>query len=53
MSVLFGDVNDAAIRILRRNGCEVVLPTNQSSCGVLNVHISRNKSSKRDGEERY
>ncbi len=38
MSVLFGPVNDATVRVLRRNGCEVVIPRNQVCCGALNVH---------------
>ena len=38
MSILFGDVNEATVRVLRGNGCEVVIPKNQSCCGALNVH---------------
>lgn len=38
MSVLFGAVNDATVRVLRRNGCEVVVPRAQGCCGALNVH---------------
>src|SRR5437667_391732 len=38
MSTLFGDVNDATIRVLRRNGCEVLVPRGQGCCGALNVH---------------
>ena len=38
MSVLFAEVNDATVRVLRRNGCEVVIPKAQGCCGALNVH---------------
>ena len=38
MSVLFPDVNEATIRVLQRNGCEVVVPRAQTCCGALNVH---------------
>lgn len=38
MPLLFGDVNAATVRVLRRNGCEVVIPTHQGCCGALNVH---------------
>lgn len=38
MPLLFGAVNDATVRVLRRNGCEVIFPESQSCCGALNVH---------------
>ncbi len=38
MSVLFGDINEATVRVLRRNGCEVVIPKAQGCCGALNIH---------------
>ncbi|HET6782157.1 MAG TPA: heterodisulfide reductase-related iron-sulfur binding cluster, partial [bacterium] len=38
MSVLFADVNEATVRVLRKNGCEVVIPKAQGCCGALNVH---------------
>jgi glycolate dehydrogenase iron-sulfur subunit len=38
MSVLFPDSNEATIRVLRRNGCEVVVPPEQTCCGALNIH---------------
>lgn len=38
MSVLFADVNEATVRVLRKNGCEVVIPNAQGCCGALNVH---------------
>jgi glycolate oxidase iron-sulfur subunit len=38
MSVVFPDLNEATIRVLRRNGCEVVVPRGQTCCGALNLH---------------
>jgi glycolate oxidase iron-sulfur subunit len=38
MSTMFADINDATVRVLRRNGCEVVTPRAQVCCGALNVH---------------
>jgi glycolate oxidase iron-sulfur subunit len=38
MSVLFSDIDEATLRVLRKNGCEVVLPKRQACCGALNVH---------------
>src|SRR3989442_10943264 len=36
MSTLFGEVNDATVRVLRPNGCDVVLPRGQACSGGLN-----------------
>jgi glycolate oxidase iron-sulfur subunit len=46
MSILFSDVNEATIRVLRRNGGEVVTPKNQTCCGALNVHNGETKVAK-------
>lgn len=32
------EVMEAAVRVLTRNGCEVVLPRGQGCCGALNLH---------------
>ncbi|HEV2349194.1 MAG TPA: (Fe-S)-binding protein [Terriglobia bacterium] len=34
----FARLNDATVRVLARNGCEVVIPKDQSCCGALHVH---------------
>ncbi len=47
MSVLFADVNEATIRVLRRNGCEVVVPRGQTCCGALNIHNGERDAAKR------
>ncbi|MGH2452703.1 MAG: (Fe-S)-binding protein [bacterium] len=38
MSVMFPDVQDAAVRVLARSGCEVFTPPDQICCGALNSH---------------
>ncbi len=38
MSMFFADVNAATVRVLRRHGCEVVVPARQACCGALNTH---------------
>jgi glycolate oxidase iron-sulfur subunit len=37
-SVVFGAHNQATVRVLARNGCEVVIPRAQGCCGALNAH---------------
>jgi glycolate oxidase iron-sulfur subunit len=38
MNEVFGDVNEATIRVLQRNGCEVVVPDSQVCCAALHCH---------------
>jgi glycolate oxidase iron-sulfur subunit len=37
-NVFFARLNEATVRVLRRNGCEVSIPSNQTCCGALHVH---------------
>ncbi len=37
-NVAFARLNEATVRVLRKNGCEVVIPARQSCCGALHVH---------------
>jgi glycolate oxidase iron-sulfur subunit len=37
-NVAFARLNDATVRVLRRNGCEVVIPGAQTCCGALHLH---------------
>ena len=46
MPILFGDVNDATVRVLRRSGCDVIFPRGQACCGALNVHNGETKAAK-------
>lgn len=38
MNEIFGGINQATIRVLQRNGCEVVVPEQQTCCGALHCH---------------
>jgi glycolate oxidase iron-sulfur subunit len=38
MSTSFAEVHQATIRVLQKNGCEVLLPPEQGCCGALHVH---------------
>ena len=38
MPLVQGATMDAAVRVLTRNGCDVVVPEGQGCCGALNVH---------------
>lgn len=38
MSTAFAEVHEATIRVLRKNGCTVVLPPDQGCCGALHTH---------------
>lgn len=46
MPLLFGAVNDATVRVLRRNGCDVIFPSTQCCCGALNVHNGETAAAK-------
>ncbi|HEU4341408.1 MAG TPA: heterodisulfide reductase-related iron-sulfur binding cluster [Candidatus Binatia bacterium] len=46
MPLLFGEVQEATTRVLRRNGCDVLFPANQVCCGALNIHNGEMKSAK-------
>ena len=37
-SVLFSDVQAAAVRVLAAEGCEVIVPPGQGCCGALGLH---------------
>ncbi len=38
MDQVFRDINEATIRVLTANGCEVVTPPQQNCCGALHIH---------------
>ena len=38
MPLMQGDAMRAAVRVLQRNGCDVVTPAGQGCCGALNLH---------------
>jgi len=37
-NVSFARLNEATIRVLQKNGCEVVIPDGQGCCGALHLH---------------
>jgi glycolate oxidase iron-sulfur subunit len=37
-NISFARLNEATVRVLTRNGCEVVIPGEQGCCGALHVH---------------
>jgi Fe-S oxidoreductase len=46
MPLMFSDVNEATVRVLRRNGCDVIFPEKQICCGALNIHNGESASAK-------
>jgi glycolate oxidase iron-sulfur subunit len=47
MPLLFGNVNEATVRVLQRNGCEVLFPEGQTCCGALNVHNGETRAARK------
>ncbi len=45
--VFFPNVNDATIRVLTAEGCDVVVPQQQGCCGALSLHSGRDVEAKR------
>ncbi|MBS3650729.1 glycolate oxidase subunit GlcF [Pseudaminobacter sp. 19-2017] len=39
------DINDATIRLLKRHGCEVVIPQGIGCCGALTHHMGKSRES--------
>src|SRR5579863_9677257 len=37
-NVSFARLNEATVRVLQKNGCEVAIPAGQTCCGALHVH---------------
>ncbi len=37
-NISFARLNEATVRVLQKNGCEVVVPAAQTCCGALHVH---------------
>ncbi len=37
-NIAFARLNEATVRVLRRNGCDVTIPDDQTCCGALHVH---------------
>jgi glycolate oxidase iron-sulfur subunit len=37
-NISFARLNEATVRVLQKNGCDVVIPAGQTCCGALHVH---------------
>jgi glycolate oxidase iron-sulfur subunit len=46
MSRLMPETNQASLRVLARNGCEVIAPPEQVCCGALHVHSGDRESAR-------
>ncbi len=46
-NVTFARLNEATIRVLRKNGCEAVVPNDQTCCGALHIHAGRAEEGRR------
>jgi glycolate oxidase iron-sulfur subunit len=44
--VFFGHVNDATVRVLAAEGCEIVAPRSQGCCGALALHSGRDEDAR-------
>jgi glycolate oxidase iron-sulfur subunit len=47
MPLLFADINAATVRVLQRNGCDIVFPRGQVCCGALNIHNGETTAAKK------
>jgi len=45
-NLVFARLNEATVRVLRKNGCDVVVPSGQSCCGALHVHAGMRKEAR-------
>jgi glycolate oxidase iron-sulfur subunit len=43
-NVFFARLNEATVRVLQKNGCEVVIPGDQTCCGALHAHAGERRS---------
>jgi glycolate oxidase iron-sulfur subunit len=46
-NVCFARLNEATVRVLQKNGCDVVIPTGQGCCGALHVHAGLREEARR------
>jgi Fe-S oxidoreductase len=45
--ILYPNLNDATVRVLARNGCQVLVPPEQTCCGALSVHAGDLETARR------
>jgi len=46
-NVSFARLNEATVRVLQKNGCEVSVPSGQTCCGALHVHAGRREEARK------
>jgi glycolate oxidase iron-sulfur subunit len=46
-NVCFARLNEATVRVLQANGCEVAVPVEQTCCGALHVHAGLREPARR------
>jgi len=46
-NICFARLNEATVRVLQANGCEVTIPENQTCCGALHVHSGLRQPARR------
>lgn len=52
-NVTFSKLNEATIRVLTANGCEVVVPAGQNCCGALAAHAGVREAARRLARENF
>lgn len=45
-NVFFSRLHEATVRVLQKNGCEVVIPAAQGCCGALHAHAGRREEAR-------
>ena len=46
-NISFARLNEATVRVLQRNGCDVIVPEGQGCCGALHVHAGERDEARR------
>lgn len=46
-NISFARLHEATVRVLQKNGCEVVVPADQTCCGALHVHQGLRQDARR------
>ena len=46
-NISFARLNEATVRVLQKNGCEVVVPAGQGCCGALHLHSGLREDARR------
>jgi glycolate oxidase iron-sulfur subunit len=46
-NVSFARLNEATVRVLQKNGCEVAIPSGQGCCGALHLHSGLRQDARR------